>query len=248
MKQARVYVTNHDVCKEMSEILAQGFNAQKVPALALLPGLALMYGILRGTGDIIKECVDSDHPYIYCDHSFFSQTRYSYYRLIKNGRHTHKTKDYDDDRWRKLGIEVQPWRTSGKHIVVVPMSSFVGEFEGIDPKVWLAEIVGQIANFTDREILIKPKDSEQSLDATLANAHALVAYDSNAAVDAAIRGIPVFTAADNAAFAVSSPFINNIETPEMPERQQWLNNLAYQQFTHDEIKRGYARKVLNESN
>lgn len=247
-----VYETQHPINQAVSKVLAKGFNARTVPPVVKLDGLSIFYGILRGTGEIMQQCEQDGSPFVYCDHSFFSQTRatvgrgdYSgYFRLIKNGRYSHNTQDHTDDRWLDLDIDIAPWKKDGEHIVVVPLSSYVAKLNGIDPQAWLGQTIHAISQCTDRDIVIKPKDSDAPLSHVLKRAHALVTLDSNAAVDAAVMGVPVFTSTINAAAPIANFNIADIETPNYPDRQQWLNNLAYQQFTLSEILNGYAMNVL----
>ncbi len=245
----KFYRTDHFLSQHVGHHVCQGFDAQSVPPVALLPGLAIVYGILRGCGDIMKAAEEAKQDYLYIDHSFFKQTRsnadeFGYYRCIKNGRYHHPIADMPSDRFEQLDIELKPWRTHGDHIVVVPISTFVAEYEGIDGREWLRRTVATLVRFTQRDIIIKPKDTDQSLAETLKNAHALVCLDSNAATEAIISGIPVFCSKQNAAAPVADEVLNMIETPQMPHREQWAYNLAYQQFTLAEIASGYAKKVL----
>lgn len=253
MTKPNCFVTNHVVNQNMSSILAQGFEAQQVPAsTGLLPGLAIVYGILRGTAEILKQAEAEQQPYLYVDHSYFSQCRSDhdnkgyngYYRIVKNGRYTHPSPDYPSDRFEALGITLQPWR-SGRHVVVAPLSNFVADFYGINPLHWLRQTVRILKSKTDRDIVIKPKDSDQSLEETLKGAHCLVTLDSNAAVDAAVMGIPVFCSKVNAAAPVANIENLDIEAPLKPERSQWAANLSYMQWTIPEIKAGLPKRVYN---
>jgi len=80
------------------------------------------------------------------------------------------------------------------------------------------------------------------LMADLMDAHAVVGWTSNAMTEAACYGIPVYAMSDG---AMSTPVshtdftkIDNVVGG--PDRQQWLNDMAYSQWTHDEIKQGVA--------
>ena len=76
------------------------------------------------------------------------------------------------------------------------------------------------------------------------NTHCVVTCISLAAMDAQMMGIP--TICDQASFAadISSTSLEEIENPRRVDRQQWFNNLAYSQFTHDEIESGLAQECL----
>lgn len=82
----------------------------------------------------------------------------------------------------------------------------------------------------------------------LREAWAVVAFTSNAAVDAAIAGVPTF-ACDPACMAwdVSSGDIANIERPTYPDRKPWVHRLAYSQWTIAEMRDGTMWKRLRAS-
>lgn len=264
-QRAFVYTTNHAINQQMSQSLAKGFNASMAPALHRFDGLSIVYGILRGTGDIIKDAIANKADYLYCDHSFFGKYRskmingtftidphLSYFRLCKNSRTCHEIMDFDDSRLQSLTIPLKPWRKTGSHIVVAPLSSHVAGYLSdergrVDADLWTAKRISELSQLSDRQIIIRPKDANVPLSKTLENAWALVTYDSNSAVDAAIMGIPVFVASHAAAAPVGNLILNDIENPAMPDRERWLAWLANQQFSLNEIESGAAKAILKET-
>lgn len=258
-----VYVTNHSLNQQVSKSLVVGFSAQAVypqrlynkqtkqliDTFPLYKGLSICYGILRGTGNVMKECSAERMPYLYVDHSFFGALRtgnaaQGYYRTIKSDRYTHDTPDYPADRFNELKLSIKPWRTNGDHIVVTPLSKYVAGYSKMHAEGWLQATMEDLAKHTDRPIVVKPKDSDIPLSEVLKNAWALVTLDSNSAVDAAVAGVPVFTSPSAAAAPVANFSYLDIENPRMPDREQWLNNLAYKQFTLAEIENGTAARLL----
>ena len=272
LRPAVVYTTGHALNERISRILAQGFSAQKRPAslktlrdgeVTFLPvapepdATAIVYGILRGTGEILRECERARFDYLYCDHSYFDASRSDtsrwqgndipgYFRLVPNDRYFRHLGDMPSDRWQELGIELKPWRKQSYdgYILLVPLSKFVAAYRGVDANAWLRETVTRIRKYTRRKILMKPKDTETPLDAALQGAHALVTLESNSAVEAAINGVPVFTSVSAAAAPMASQNIALIDNPPIFDREQHLYNLAYQQFTAVELGDGTARKIL----
>jgi hypothetical protein len=79
---------------------------------------------------------------------------------------------------------------------------------------------------------------------------ALVTYNSIAATESVLHGIPVFvTAPCNAAMPVSSTDINQIDSPYYPDKDKvyaWACHLAYGQFHTQELKDGTALRILKE--
>jgi hypothetical protein len=87
----------------------------------------------------------------------------------------------------------------------------------------------------------------------LNDCHAVVTHNSTASVDSCIRGIPTFVTSDLAiCYPVANTDLSKIESPEFPDRTQWLNNLGYMMWTIDEIRSGKVykrfRNKVEESN
>ena len=81
----------------------------------------------------------------------------------------------------------------------------------------------------------------------ITNCHAVVTHNSTASIDSCVRGIPTFVTSDLAiCWPVANKDLNNIETPEYPDRTQWLNNIGYMQWTTDEIRNGKVFKRFKE--
>jgi len=80
------------------------------------------------------------------------------------------------------------------------------------------------------------------LEKDLHDAHAVVGWTSNALTEAACYGIPVYPMSAGAMVTpvCPHPFSEINKVKDWPDRQQWLNDLAYCQWTYDEIKDGTA--------
>jgi hypothetical protein len=77
----------------------------------------------------------------------------------------------------------------------------------------------------------------------ISNCHAVVTHNSTASVDSCVRGIPTFCTSDLAlCWPVANNDLNNIETPERPDRTQWLNDLGYKMWSIKEIRDGTVYK------
>lgn len=79
----------------------------------------------------------------------------------------------------------------------------------------------------------------------LTGAWAVVAFNSNAGVEATLAGIPAFAADPGAmGYSILNHDLSTIESPAMPDRTGWLYDLAYTQWTLDEIAAGMAIEHL----
>jgi hypothetical protein len=87
-------------------------------------------------------------------------------------------------------------------------------------------------------------------DAFQQDIHAVVCYNSIAAVEAVAAGIPAFALAPTAAEPVASNDLTKIETPYRPDTDlvmAWLCSIAYGQFSLDEIITGRAWALVQEN-
>jgi hypothetical protein len=81
--------------------------------------------------------------------------------------------------------------------------------------------------------------------------HALVTFNSVAATESVLAGVPVFvTAPCNAARPVANLDLSSIDSPWFPDPDQvhaWACHLAYGQFHTTELADGTAARILNET-
>lgn len=146
------------------------------------------------------------------------------------------------DRWDALKIEVRPWKRGGDKIVIADTLSDYWDMYGL--KGWPQRIAEEIKRYTKRPIVIRSKESSIPLDKELESAHCLVAHGSIAAVESVIMGCPVFVDPSSAASLVGKTDFSDIENPIYPERQAWLNSLAYCQFNEQELVDGTLWRLM----
>ena len=74
---------------------------------------------------------------------------------------------------------------------------------------------------------------------SISNCHAVVTHNSTASTDSCVRGIPTFCTSDLAiCWPVANRDLTKIESPELHDRTQWLNDLGYKMWSTEEIKNG----------
>lgn len=162
------------------------------------------------------------------------------------------------ERWRKLGIELKPWREPGadKHILVAGQRG-IGHPNMASPANWHNDIAKSLAQLTKRRIVIrthpgKDHSTQPPLEdpGQLGNAHACVVWSSSTAVKALIAGIPVFYLAAHISVAPACrQGVYDIEAPQMDDaaRLAGLERMAWMQWNLEEIASGLAfRHLLGE--
>jgi hypothetical protein len=187
-----------------------------------------------------------------------------YHKLTVNSRHPtayFQRQKHSASRFLHFGVKIEPWRTSGQSIVVAGMGPKGNRAEGYGPQGWEKEIIPLLRQHTRRPILYRPMpnsegskpilgstmiDKDQPLREALADAWALVAHHSNAAVEGLVMGVPAFVV-EGAALPMACADFTRIEHPRRPgNRRQWLADLGWTQFSVAEMAEGLAWRHLKD--
>ena len=178
-----------------------------------------------------------------------------YHKIVWNGRHPEKywRKNYPTDRLDALGVKISDWQPSGRHIVLAGMGDKAAAVYGLAVEAWERAIIQEIRRHTTRPIVYRPKPSWKQarpivsvdyaapavpIENVLTGAHCVVTHHSNVAVDALVAGVPAFTW-HGVAREMALQDLTQIEKPIRPEnRQQWAADVAYLQWTVDEMAAG----------
>ena len=177
----------------------------------------------------------------------------------------------DDSRKRLLGLEVKPWRTEGKYILICGQHDKSLQWQNM-PRMsnWFLNTYDEIRKHTDRPIIFRPhprcrlehierglrhvtRQEPRQLDGTyddfdmaFDNIHATISWSSNPGIHSVINGVPSFVSNNSLAYDVGNDidFLHDIEQPLMPDRTQWLNDYAHTEWTTEEIIQGIPIKHL----
>jgi hypothetical protein len=168
-----------------------------------------------------------------------------YYRWHTNSYQMQAIRPVPSDRWDALRTPVAPWRERGRHIVIAAPTATYAAFHRLDG--WTDRTLDTLSRLTDRQIVIRGKETARPLQSDLEGAHALVAHGSIAAVEAVILGCPVFVDPSSAAALVGLTDLKKIERPIYPDRQPWLNALGYSQWNERELVDGTLWSLLGDA-
>jgi len=178
-----------------------------------------------------------------------------YWRVSKNSLHYKKTKNYPSDRFEKWGIQPRTY-TTGSKILICPSSETMTLWTtGKTVAHWINDTIDQVKKYTDRPIEVRykprangtsgPKAATIPINNQLEDTHCVITTVSLAAMEAQCMGIPTICHPASFAAEISSTAIAEIENPKRVDTSQWFYNLAYSQFTHDEIESGLAYEILH---
>ena len=177
----------------------------------------------------------------------------------------------DSTRAGLLGLDLKPWRTKGKFILICGQHDKSLQWQNM-PRMsnWLLDTIKTIQKHTDRSIVFRPHprcplpDIEREFknvyrqvpnklagtyddfDMKFDNIHATVSYSSNPGIHSIINGVPAFVGTSSLAYDVGNDidFLEDIEEPHMGARQHWLNDYAHTEYTVEEISQGLPLKLL----
>lgn len=201
---------------------------------------------------VIDQWMKRKRPWIYWDRGYARRVfatwlprgeNGGYYRWHRNGFQLQDIRQVPPDRWRALNVEVKPWSRGGRHIVIAAPTRTYGKFHRTEN--WIADTIDALARVTDRQLVIRDKESKRPLQADLDGAHCLVTHGSIAAVESIICGCPVVVDRSSAAALVGVTDLSRVEKLVYPEREPWLWSLAYSQFNEAELIDGTLWKLLS---
>ncbi len=213
----------------------------------VLREIPVVWGVLRDSDRILAQAKAQSLYFFYIDHAYFNRGHGRTYRITRNGYEAGAVRKCPPDRIASIEVELLPWR-KGREIIVCPPTEFFMHAHNCAD--WLDSTLEKLRDVTDRPITVreKPRPGETAvpLAKALETAHALVTHSSNVAIEAACLGTPVFVSPASAAAPVGETDISKIESPVYPDREAWLNHLAYNQFSFEEIRDGLAWRMLLE--
>lgn len=158
----------------------------------------------------------------------------------------------DASRWNALGVEIQPWRQEGGHVLVCPNRSF-GTPGRFMPVGWAEGVAARLKKLTKREVRIRPHPGNAApakpLSEDLAGAWATVIWHSSSGVHSLVAGVPVICEAPHwiaksAAYPLDA--VENLPNGPVADllRCDALHRVARAQFSLAEITSGAAFDYL----
>lgn len=176
------------------------------------------------------------------------------------------------DRWKALGITPRVYdleKVTGDYVLFDGASNKYCQWNFLPNWYeWALQQVELIGENTDLPIIYRPRPSQHikeagrpiegtvwsqgELDVDLARARVVVSHGGNIGFDSVVRGKPHFAIDLSIARPISETKWKNVGTPLFPshqERMQWLYDIAYLQWSADELADGtgwrYIREILD---
>jgi hypothetical protein len=223
--------------------------------------------VLRGImkHKIIKRCWADGRQFYYMDSGYLGNRPSAvnpngwkfWHRIVPNDLQHGRVIDRPADRLQRLNIQIRARQNPGSSILIVAPDEKPCAFYDITLEEWLKTTIDTLKQHTDRPIRMRQRPASRLDRKTqlpqewLNDVHSVVTFNSTAATEAVLAGVPVFvTAPANAARPVSNLDLSKIETPWFPDPDEiykWACHLAYGQFHTTELASGTAAAILKET-
>lgn len=182
--------------------------------------------------------------------------------------------DLPGDRWQKLqkiyDVQVKPWRKNPKHIIIAhkPEKNIITR-EGKD-KIY--RMLLEKALETGREVIFcahPPWNNKKShvaviksikkkfpgkckyavgISSHLPNAYALLSVGGSCPIISVLNGVPAYSHERSVVDHISKKSLHKfLRRAPTPDRTKWLNWVAYQQWTIEEMSQGIPWSYLMEN-
>lgn len=167
-----------------------------------------------------------------------------------------------------LKISIKDYKTNGSHILLCLQRNGGWSMGSYDVQEWTIKTVNEIRKYSDRPIVIRPhpgdkaardylnprspnfklkhlpnvgiSDVSRSLLEDLDGAWAVVNHNSSPVVGAAIEGYPIFVTdpARSQCREIANFDLSNIENPERPDRELWVQRISMFHWKFEELRSG----------
>lgn len=229
--------------------------------------VAVFYGFDAHLQRVFREYRAAGLTVVFVDLGYFGRIEggkfAGYHKVSVNSRHPtayFQQKQHDNRRAARFGIKVGEWH-SGSSILLAGASGKGASSDGFRPEEWETRIAWLLRSHTNRQIIYRPKPSyaearpipgtvfaqtKADISLVLRDCHAVVTHHSNAALDGLIHGVPAFCV-EGVALPLALSDFSKVETPRTEgDRQQLINDVAYCQFSIQEMRDGVCWRHLLE--
>jgi hypothetical protein len=170
------------------------------------------------------------------------------------------------NREKLIGISLEDFQENRKSsILLLGQHDRSLQWDGLPPiNQWLIQKISEIRKFSDRTIVVRPHPRCRISNFSIPNViiestnplpntysefdinfshHCVINHNSGTTVQAAINGVPVICDQTALAYPVSFQ-LKDIETPYLPDRSEWFNQILHTEWLLEEISRGIPQERL----
>lgn len=157
-----------------------------------------------------------------------------------NGRACFLNHSSHPSRWSPHSHLLKPWNPRGNYYLLIGQVPGDNSCNHVDINKWCAQVRAD----ADMPVMFRPhplvEESKTSLAKDMAGAAAVITFSSTVGVDAMLAGKPVIAYDPmSMVYGIAGHDVSEVSRVE-PDREQWAYDLAYTQWSRDEIESGEA--------
>lgn len=191
-----------------------------------------------------------------------------------NRNRSYSSSGNNNDRARSLGLTLNPWRSDGEYILICGQHDKSLQWQNMPSMSnWFLQTYDTLRQYTDRPIVFRPhprcrlpaiehglkhvyrrepqhiSGTYDDFDLTFNNVWATISWNSNPGVHSVLNGVPAFVGPGSLAFDVAAKNLSDIENryAQIHNREQWVNDLAWTEYTVEEIAAGLPLSGLRQT-
>lgn len=250
------------------------FHGNALPDQSLDAGFVLGYTLEENfRKKIINTLAATNTPRIFVDSNIlhYARPEHEWHRYSINSVYPNDGvyffNNIDDTKWQEFSswhrAPLQPWRTTGDHILLLCQRPKGWNMFGNNQEDWLDNMIENIRKHSQRPIMVRmhPGDGTRfkaieklqkrygpsitisehaNIREALVNCWCTVGYNSTPNVVSAIEGVPGYVEDPLHSWAKDVAFsdLGQIETPPVPDRESWCHKIANIHWSNQEVRSG----------
>lgn len=248
----RVHVLGHafyEGCKR------RGIQCEVRPVGGSYPDADLVWLYGLGPARPVFDAYEGRAVRLVGDKGYFAEYETTkYFRVSVDAQQPDKhllLRPHPPDRFKALNLPDLRTKTRGDYVLLCGIGPKQAERQGVAYGQWERETYKILYELTDRPILVRekpknpliaglPRSTHKTTAEAIRGAWAVVCMTGNIGVDAILEGVPVIAKAGPGAvyYRAGLHSVNDIQPLDEESRLSALSDVAYWQWTQDEIKSG----------
>jgi len=169
----------------------------------------------------------------------------------------------DSKRAKALGLVCKEWKITNGPILIAGQHENSGQWKNpLECVTYYSNTIKDLQQFSNKKIIFRPhprsrvpfdskdfknveielpckkKNTYDDYDLSFEKYSAVINWSSNPGIQSVLNGIPAFVGESSLAYDVANKNLKEINSPTLFDRSQWLNDIAYTEWTTNEISTG----------